>query len=89
MSNPHNTPRLCGDLIFRQKRVYCPFCSPLLRIDVLVIEFEIRTLSRHILFKVTGLSALNPLSVEIIRSPLNMSESPVHIRFDLRYITDV
>ena len=89
MANLHNSPRLRGDFIFRQKWINCSFGDPLLRIDVLVIEFEVRTLSRHILFKVTWLSTLNSVSVEIIRSSFYVSLSPIYIWFDLRYITHI
>lgn len=87
--DPHDPAWLGWHLIFRVQRVHCPFSLPLVRVDVLIVELEVRALPRHILFEVTRLCPFDTVSVQVVRAPLYIPQCPVHIRFNFGHVADV
>ena len=71
------------------QRVHCPFSLPLVRVDVLIVELEVRALPRHILFEVARLCPFDTVSVQVIRTTLYIPQCPVHIRLNFGHVADV
>jgi hypothetical protein len=85
----HHPARLGGDLVLGKQWVDDSLCHPSVRIDVFVVQFEVRPLSGLVMLQRTRLCAFNAVCVHVILAPLDILKFPVDVGLDSSDVANV